>query len=104
MATLLITGANRGIGLGLVKVYLENQWQVIASCRSPKTASELMSLKEQYSDKISIIGMDVNDQTQIDAAVQSLNGDPIDVLINNAGTVERENMEAGPMRRLMGSR
>ena len=83
---------------------MENQWQIIASCRSPKTASELMSLKEQYSDKISIIGMDVNDQTQIDAAVQSLNGDPIDVLINNAGTVERENMEAGPMRRLMGSR
>ena len=83
---------------------MENQWQVISSIRSPETASELMSLKEQYSDKISIIGMDVNDQTQIDAAVQSLNGAPIDVLINNAGTVERENMEAGPMRRLMESR
>ena len=102
MATLLITGANRGIGLGLVKVYLENQWQVIASCRSPKTASELMSLKEQYSDKISIIGMDVNDQTQIDAAVQSLNGAPIDVLINNAGTVEMEKYGSGAYEKVNG--
>ena len=102
MATLLITGANRGIGLGLVKVYLENQWQVIASCRSPKTASELMSLKEQYSDKISIIGMDVNNQTQIDAAVQSLNGAPIDLLINNAGTVEMEKYGSGAYEKVNG--
>ena len=40
MATLLITGGNRGIGLGLVRIYLENEWNVIATCRRPEKAEE----------------------------------------------------------------
>ena len=102
MATLIITGANRGIGLGLVKVYLENHWRVIATCRNPETATELMTLKEKYVEKISIVTMDVNDQTQIDAALKRVNGVPIDLLINNAGSVEMEKYGSGAYEKIDG--
>lgn len=102
MATLLVTGANRGIGLGLVEVYLKNNWQVIAACRSPEAALELLSLKRDFNNSISVIEMDVNNQKQIDAAVTSLNGAPIDVLINNAGAVEMEKYGSGAYEKIDG--
>ena len=57
MPTLLITGANRGIGLGLTKIYLRNQWQVIATCRNPETAAELKTLEGEYAEKLLIMAI-----------------------------------------------
>ena len=102
MATLLITGANRGIGLGLVKIYLKNHWRVIATCRNPETAIDLAALKEKYAEGISIMAMDVNDQTQIDTVLKSLNTVPIDLLINNAGSVEMEKYGSGAYEKIDG--
>ena len=102
MGILLITGANRGIGLGLVKVYLENHWRVIATCRDPRIAEELLALKIKYPEKISIMTMDVNDQKQIDIVLKSLNGEPIDLLINNAGSVEMEKYGSGAYEKIDG--
>ena len=41
MPTVLITGANRGLGLEFVRVYAENKWTVLATCRKPSEAANL---------------------------------------------------------------
>ena len=84
MPTILITGANRGIGLELARQYLLEGWDVIATCRSPDSAAEL---KELASGRLQIEPLDVTDRASIDALAERLQGRPIDVLINNAGII-----------------
>ncbi|MDD5755360.1 MAG: SDR family NAD(P)-dependent oxidoreductase, partial [Methylococcales bacterium] len=84
MATILITGANRGLGLEFCKQYAANGWQVLACCREPKTATALTQLAQQNTN-ISIFPLDLADLTQIDQLAAQLDGVTIDVLLNNAG-------------------
>ena len=84
MATVLITGANRGLGLEFCKQYATDGWHVLACCRMPQAASGLLSLAEQYS-QISVLALDVEDFTQIEQLAVQLHDTPLDVLINNAG-------------------
>ena len=49
-STVLITGSNRGIGLALAQNYAEQGWNVIATCRKPKKATDLMSLRDKFSN------------------------------------------------------
>lgn len=102
MATLLVTGGNRGIGLGLVRTYLEKKWNVLATCRKPETAEDLKTLEINYGNNLTILEMDVNDQIQIDAVVQSLEKTPIDLLINNAGAVEMAKYGSGAYEKING--
>ncbi len=83
--TLLITGANRGLGLEFVKQYAEDGWQVIACCRWPDDARDLKNLADKSSDQIEIHQLDVADFEEIDALALILQGRSIDLLINNAG-------------------
>ncbi|PKO51566.1 MAG: short-chain dehydrogenase, partial [Betaproteobacteria bacterium HGW-Betaproteobacteria-2] len=53
-ATVLITGANRGLGLEFVKQYAEAGWQIIACCRWPEEAKELQALAERSADQVEI--------------------------------------------------
>jgi NAD(P)-dependent dehydrogenase (short-subunit alcohol dehydrogenase family) len=46
MKTVLITGANRGIGLGFVREYLKRDYNVIATCRNPESAFALIDLNK----------------------------------------------------------
>lgn len=85
MATTLITGTNRGIGLEFVRQYAEDGWHVIACCRQPAKAEKLNKIATQYPDHISIYALDMADHQQIDQLSQSLSGEAIDLLINNAG-------------------
>ena len=55
----LITGANRGIGLALTEQYLVNGCSVIATCRDGATATELLSLKALFADKLLIESLDI---------------------------------------------
>jgi len=82
--TILITGANRGIGLEFTKQYAADGWQVLSCCRKPQSASELQALANQYQN-IQIYTLDVADFAQIDALALELNSQKIDVLLNNAG-------------------
>lgn len=84
MKTLLITGANRGVGLALTKVYLKAGWQVLATCRVPSQADELQSLTLRYRS-LTIFALDVTDYTQVNKLATQLNGQVVDVLLNNAG-------------------
>lgn len=83
MSTVLVTGANRGLGLEFCKQYAAQGWKVIACCRHPEQASELNSVARQFP--IQIEALNVADFTQIDALSNQLSNDAIDVLINNAG-------------------
>lgn len=85
MTTLLITGANRGIGLEHVKQALAAGETVIATCRHPASAKELIALESQSSDRLRIEELDVTDGESACALVGRLDGLPIDILINNAG-------------------
>ncbi len=81
MQTVLITGANRGIGLALVQAYLARQWHVIAVCRTPSA-----SLLDSQAEVIS--GIDVTQAECIAQLVQQLQGRSLDLLINNAGILQ----------------
>jgi NAD(P)-dependent dehydrogenase (short-subunit alcohol dehydrogenase family) len=84
MHTVLITGANRGIGLEFTKQYAADGWQVLACCRHPQSAMDLQALA-QTNHNIKIYGLDVADFVQIDALALTLKHENIDLLINNAG-------------------
>lgn len=79
MPTVLVTGANRGIGLEFVRQYKEDGWEVLATCRDPDQAHELKSLC------VDLHRLDVADFREVAALGGRLADRPIDVLINNAG-------------------
>jgi NAD(P)-dependent dehydrogenase (short-subunit alcohol dehydrogenase family) len=84
MPNVLITGANRGLGLEFTKQYAEDGWRVFACCRNPDAAKELLELTAKHSNLISIHTLDVGNFNQIDELAQSFS-QPIDILLNNAG-------------------
>ena len=84
MKTVFITGANRGLGLEFVKEYSENDYQVIATCRDPKSSRELNNLAES-SSLIYLHQLDVSITKNIQDLANHLQNMSIDILINNAG-------------------
>jgi NAD(P)-dependent dehydrogenase (short-subunit alcohol dehydrogenase family) len=85
-ATVFITGANRGLGLELVKQYAEDGWKVYASCRTPQEENSLQELVNKYPNIITQ-QLDVSSEQEIDSLTTSVKDVPIDVLINNAGVL-----------------
>jgi NAD(P)-dependent dehydrogenase (short-subunit alcohol dehydrogenase family) len=85
MPSTLITGANRGIGLEFARQYLDDGWQVYAACRNPNSASELRRLADTSDHKLRIMALDVTDPASVKAAAAELDGQAIDLLLNNAG-------------------
>lgn len=87
MQHVLITGANRGIGLALSRAYAERgDALVFATARQPEAAHELNALAAQYPDQVRVIALDVGQAASIDAAAQAVSAqtDALDILINNA--------------------
>jgi NAD(P)-dependent dehydrogenase (short-subunit alcohol dehydrogenase family) len=89
MPTVLVTGASRGIGLEFVRQYAAAGWTVHAGARDPGSAGLLRDLAP--SGDIQIHALDVTDRGQIAALARELAGQPIDLLINNAGMWVGEN-------------
>ena len=81
MPSILITGANRGIGLAFARRAASEGWRVIATCRDPDRARELRAI----DGDITVHALDVADRAAIEALAGALAGMPIDILLNNAG-------------------
>jgi len=79
--TVLVTGANRGIGLEFSRQYHAAGWRVIATAREPEAAKDLKALGEG----VRIAQLDVTKPESVAALAASLGKEPIDLLINNAG-------------------
>ena len=85
--TVFITGANSGIGLEFVKEYAAKGWTVIATHRHDGVPDTLKPLAEKYKN-VRVERMDVTSAAEIHSLATKLKGQPIDVLINNAGVYQ----------------
>ena len=87
MANALITGTNKGLGLGLTKTLLHKGYKVFATCRNIVKAKELEELRKRFPDKLIILQVDVVEPNAGKNISNSLNGEPIDLFVNNAGVI-----------------
>jgi len=85
MATVVVTGANRGIGLELAKQFTARGDVVVAGCR--RSSPELDALG------VRVETLDVADPASVQAFAGQLGDLPIDVLVNNAGVLSRETLD-----------
>jgi NAD(P)-dependent dehydrogenase (short-subunit alcohol dehydrogenase family) len=95
--SILITGANRGMGLEFARQYADAGWQVIATARDPARADALREL-EQASPAVTCLPLDVASRESVAALKASLAGQPIDVLLSNAShmiDLDRQSFETG---------
>lgn len=87
--TLLVTGANRGLGLALARQYAGAGWTVHATARDPDRAQALRGL----AGAVTVHRLDIADPDQVAALAAALDGVAIDLLINNAGINVTEHTE-----------
>lgn len=83
--TIVLTGANRGIGLELARSYAAAGWQLQACCRNPAQATELLALAAAHPERVRIHPLDVTDPQSIAALAAALKECSIDLLFHNAG-------------------
>ena len=81
MPNVLITGANRGIGLEFARSFAADGWRVHACCRQPDKAAALKAL----AGEVDLHRLDVTDGLQVAGLARELADRPIDLLLNNAG-------------------
>ncbi len=86
MATVIVTGANRGIGLELTRQLLERGDTVIGACRKP--SEELSATQAKV-----ISGIDVSDPESVERLARQLDHTAVDLLVNNAGILSRETLD-----------
>ena len=84
---ILVTGANRGLGLGLVKKFLRNNEKVICTTRNISKSKELILCKEKYNDNLEICELDLLDKDSPNVLSNFLGDETIDLFINNAGVI-----------------
>ncbi len=82
MKTVIVTGANRGLGLEFCRQYLQDGFRVIATCRHPQQATRLIDLSEHGA--LEVMALDISDRNAVNRFASQIH-QPIDLLINNAG-------------------
>lgn len=87
MQTVVITGANRGLGLEFARQYTADGWNVIACCRNPEAATTLSELG------VSVRKLDLLDFQAIEDFGKSIAGETVDLLINNAAVKDSVEIE-----------
>lgn len=86
MATVLITGVNRGLGLEFIKQYAAAGWTVLGTCRDPGNAPDAQAVAAEF-DTVSLYPLDVANVASISELVKTLGAVAIDVLLLNAGVM-----------------
>ena len=89
MQTVLITGCSSGFGLEIARHFLERDWRVVATMRTPR--EDLLP----RSERLRVLALDVTDAQSIRRAVEAAG--PIDVLVNNAGFGAASPVEFAPL-------
>ena len=90
MKTVLITGANRGLGLALATRFAARpDTHVIAVARDLSASDELKALAEGIGGRVRTLQADVSDPASIETLATAVGDTPIDVLVNNAGVPSR---------------
>jgi len=87
--TVLITGANRGLGLALTRELVHRGHTVWGTCRYPGNADALAELKIQAGARVRVVALDVTSSQSIQALSTAFSG-PLDLLVNNAGVFPGE--------------
>lgn len=98
LKTILITGANRGLGLEFVNQLSSQGSQIIASCRDPEHADVLQQWAKSRKN-LSIHKLDVSDDRNIIALANELRDTPLDWIINNAGISGEAGVTVGNIKR-----
>src|ERR1700733_15838153 len=89
MKTILITGCSSGFGLDTARLFLEREWNVVATMRTPREGVL------PRSDRLRVLALDVTDPNSIRQAVEVAG--PLDVRVNNAGIGWLNALEGTPM-------
>lgn len=84
MPSILITGANRGLGLSFARYYAEQDWRVFACCRRLDAATSLRAIASRHPN-LTLHSLDVGDFAQIEQLATTLQNETVDVLLANAG-------------------
>ncbi len=94
--TILITGANRGIGLALARELLGAGQKVIAAARHPADSEELKELEMVHAERVTLVQLDVTSDESVLGAAKALEREvpAIDVLVNNAAIFPEEGDES----------
>ncbi len=87
--TVLISGANRGLGLEFARQYAAAGWRVYGACRNPDRATALRAIGEQ----VSVHALEVTEKASLDRLVMELKTVPLDMVISNAGVLGPRGMQ-----------
>ena len=87
MKNVLITGANRGLGLGFVKKFLEKNVKVFCTTRNISKSNELMKYQTKYPNNLEICELDLIAENSSNVLSNFLGDNPIDTFISNAGVI-----------------
>lgn len=92
MKSVLITGANRGMGLGFVEYYLSNGDLVVATCRTPLRAMTLQKLMDKFPKRLKVVGLELRSEESFQKLKDSFEKEQsnFDIVISNAGISQEE--------------
>jgi NAD(P)-dependent dehydrogenase (short-subunit alcohol dehydrogenase family) len=93
MPSMMITSANRGLGLEFARQYAADGWRIFAACRNPDAADDLHELTRTGS--VTVFPMDVTDLSSVRHTAEGLNDESIDVLLNSAGITGKPGQRTG---------
>ena len=93
MPSIMITSANRGLGLEFARQYAADGWRIFAACRNPDAADDLHKLAR--TGPVTVFPMDVTDVSSVRHAAEGLNDESIDVLLNSAGIIGKPAQRIG---------